>query len=496
MLVSALRIFGFLFFWVLPQEIIRFPIEIYGFGRAAVAVACFAAAAIALAALERLAVVRRARETRAWRWTARLVGPLAKLGLVVPTLFYWIWFYAYTRHGVIAAAAAMAVLVVIGVWKKTWFGLLGGLMGFAWIAFAVVMLMRFPPRAASCPGAGTNPTTRVVMSRAAIDSLPGLRWSNPFDVARDPRDGRLFVSHQSAFWTTHLGGQLTALATDGTIVGAAFSADEICTLYPDRLALDTAGNRLFALTSGNGVYCIAAFDISDGGLRFERLAHLGGEAHGIVWKDGRLFVTFWPAAEGAALYTDVVIEVLDAADFHSLARFSGQSEDDEGKPVAAGRRVGAPFVSEDGKTLWAAALEGYLVSLDLDTLTYSERKVPFKLASGVVVDAARDVAYLLSPIRWRMERLVMSSGEHTTAMAFHAMPQLMLVNPFDQRWYTLSFTTGALVAWFGAEDWSNPPVAHVGRLARAAIVDPASGHVWVASGCGVYEVEPPPWKSR
>ena len=494
MLVSALRIFGWLFFWVLPQEIIRFPIEIYGFGRALVAVACFAAAAVVLAGAARLAAVKRLRETRAWRRTARIGAPLVKLGLIVPTIFYWIWFYAYTRHGVIAAAAAMAVLAVIGVWKKTWFGPVAGLMGFAWIAFAVVMLMRFPPRAASCPGAGTNPTTRVVLSRATIDGLPGLRWSNPFDVARDPRDGRLFVSHQSAFWTTKLGGQLTAVRADGTVESAAFPAQETCTLYPDRLALDTAGNRLFAISSGNGVYCVAEFDVSSGGLRFRGLAHLGGEAHGLVYRNGRLFVTFWPAAEGAALYSDVVLEVLDAADLHSLARFSGQSEV-EGKKVAAGRRVGAPFVSEDGRTLWAAALEGYLVSFDMEALAYSERKVPFKLASGVVVDSAHDVAYLLSPIRWRMERLAMSSGEHSTAMAFHSMPQLMLVNPFDERWYTLSFTTGALVAWFGTDDWSNPPVAHVGRLARAAIADPASGHVWVASGCGVYEVEPPPWKS-
>ncbi|MBK7974147.1 MAG: hypothetical protein IPK07_13010 [Deltaproteobacteria bacterium] len=491
--MSALRLFGWLVFWVLPQEIIRFPIEIYGFGRALVALAILAAVAVALAALARLERVKRLREARAWRWSARLVAPLVKLGLIVPTVFYWIWFYAYTRHGVIGAAAGMAVLVVLGTWRKSWFGMMSGLMGFSWIAFAVVMLMRFPPRPASCPGAGTHPTTRVVLSRETIDRLPGLRWSNPFDVARDPRDGRLFVSHQSAFWTTHLGGQLTAIATDGTIESAAFPAEEMCTLYPDRLALDTAGNRLFAVTSGNGVYCLAEFDVSQG-LRFTRLARLGGEAHGIVYDRGRLFVTFWPVADGAALYTDVVIEVLDAADFHSLARFSGHAEE-EGKTVATGRRVGAPFVSEDGRRLWAAALEGYLVSLDLDTLEFRETKVPFTLASAVVVDAAHDVAYLLSPIRWRMERLVLSSGEHTTAMAFHAMPQLMLVNPFDQRWYTLSFTTGALVAWFGAEDWSNPPVAHVGRLARAAIVDPASGHVWVASGCGIYEVEPPPWKS-
>ncbi len=487
MLVTAFRRFALLVFWVLPQEIIRFPIEIYGPRRALLALAVFAGLALLSVRLDRVTKIHGIVARIRGRWWLRVLGTLAKLALILPTLFYWIWFYAYTRVGVAVAAVCMVAVMVLRLVRARRFALLPSLMGFAWIAFAVVMGIRVPPLASHCPGEGTNPRTHVVLSRSQIDALPGLRWSNPYDVARDPVDGRIFVSHQSAFWTTELGGQLTVIARDGSATNVALPADETCTLYPDRLALDSAGRRLFALTSGNGVYCLAELDISSG-LAFRRLVRLGGEAHGIVHREGRLFVLFWPA-EGDALYHDVVIEVLDAGDFHSIARFSAESEQD-GRKIAVGRRVGIPSFTEGGRMLWVPALEGTLLSLDLDSLAFRERKLPFWLAASAVVDPERELAYLLSPVRWQLERVDLRNGAHTPAMKFHAMPQLVLVNPVDQRWYTLSFTTGALIAWFGAGDWRSPPAAHVGRLARNAIVDPDSGHLWVASGCGVYEIEP------
>ncbi len=483
----ALRRFALLVFWMLPQEIIRFPIEIYGPRRALLALAVFAALALSSVRVDRIVKLRGFVDRVRGRWWLRALTTLAKLALILPTLFYWIWFYAYTRVGVAVAAACMAGIMLFRLVRTRRFVVLPSLMGFAWIAFAVVMGIRVPPLASRCPGEGASPRTRVVLSRSQIDALPGLRWSNPYDVARDPVDGRVFVSHQSAFWTTELGGQLTAISPDGSVTSVALPANETCTLYPDRLALDSAGQRLFALTSGNGVYCLAELDIRSG-FAFRRLVRLGGEAHGVVHREGKLFVLFWPA-EGDALYHDVVIEVLDAADFHSIARFSAESEQD-GRKIAVGRRVGIPSFTDGGRTLWVPALEGTLISLDLDSLAFRERKLPFRLAASAVVDSERELAYLLSPVRWQLERVDLRHGTHAPAMTFHAMPQLVLVNPVDQRWYTLSFTTGALIAWFGAGDWRSPPAAHVGRLARNAIVDPESGRLWVASGCGVYEIEP------
>lgn len=471
------RLFLGLVFWLLPQEIIRYPIEIYGFGRAVAWIGVLACVAVLLHRLGQVPAVAARWSDLRGRLPMRILIGIAKVGLLVPTLFYWIWFWAYTRVGVAVAATVAVTLAVIGLIRRWWYGPLAGLMTFAWIAFAVVMLVRYPPPPWTCPGPSKDPATRVVLSRAQIDRMPGLRWSNPFDVVRDPRDGRLFVSHQSAFWSTRRGGQVVEIRPDGSVGTASLPAESKCTLYPDHMALDAAGQRLFVVTSGNGVYCLARFDVSRG-LVFDKMVTLAGEAHDVVYRGGRLYVLFWPA-EADNLYHDVVVEVLDATDFHSIAKLRVDPD---------GRRVGQPALAPDGTTMWVPALEGGWLSISLDTLKLTDHPGQADFAFGGTLDSTGATAYSVSPITWKLVARDLASGKERAARTLEGTPWAIAFDPVSNRLVTLSFLAGRLDL---IDPASLAPVgsAPVGRLARSLALDPASGNAWVASGCGVYQVE-------
>lgn len=405
------------------------------------------------------------------------------LGLFMRPLMYPGILWALSRAGfALGVAAGGAVWALVALRRRTAAGAAAGAFWGAWafVCFSLAAFTAFKlgPSRTWCEKADPQPGMRLLLSRAQIDALPGLRGALPYDAVSDPERGLLFVSLKQtsrrpggiAAMQIPSGALLHTLVTD--LPGnRPFSVNE----FPERMAIDTARQRVYALVlcPANNHLLVASYE--NRRLALVSLIRLDGEPNNVYADErtGRIFV-FYAAADryGFAVYDAQTHEkIRESAD----PAFNGSAQHCVRDP-----RTGHLLITNLGKNK--------LIELDPETMRVVRTLDQRNPLQGLAHDPARNLVFATAPMTRTLE---IKGRSGFRALAARRVRCGLADAAFDAPTSTVTVGgyTGAVDIFAARAPWRRAAALKIGHLLRN-LHAAGNGRVYLCSGCGVFELDP------
>ena len=394
--------------------------------------------------------------------------PLLGVALVLPI-------YMVVFAGIRPIGFGLAALAVLGASVA-----LDALVAAPWllfyVSFVAVAVFKAGPDAAECSALVASTEARLLVDRWGDGDYDGVY---PYDAVPLPDRDAVVASFKRI---DHGGGfvETVALADPARRQRTAVRRDG--PLWPERLVADPETGRLWVQVIGVGAHGMWELVPSGEGVAVGRKLDLPYEPGNpaLDAERRRMALTYVPNREGG----NPVVEVFDIDSGRSLGRAQGTNR----------RMQMADFVATDEGTgaHYAPTLFDFvrfgIIEVDPE-LGLSRHLETFHPVIGLAADPGARRLYLTNPLGGTMEVLDLDTWEVVQTVRVGLFPRdvaydrqrglLHVANYGDGDVVTFSTEGGVL------DERRRVPV---GGLLRGVGVDPTTGVVVAASGCGVFEV--------
>ena len=443
---------------------------------------CLAVAVAWWLPLERLARPQPGRSV-ARSLVVRL--PLFAIALVTPT--YIVVYQGIDPAGFAVLLSALLLLGAAGLLLRRR-GLPGPspvvvLWCLFYAGFALTMRFKEGPSAQDCAAVIDAGEARVLVDR----HREGGEYLSvhPYDVLGDPTTGGVLATFKR--WDKR-GGFVELIDRDRPDQRArtrVLREGEGGPLWPERLEQDPATGRVLMQVIGVGQHGLWELGTSPAGVAILRKMGLRYEPAN-PWLDParrRLVLSYVPNRAGG----NPLAEVYDLDTLQPLAA-----------TTTGGRKMQmADFVTGDPSTerIYVPALFDFarfaIVEIDARTMSHTRHLELFHPAIGVAVDAASRRLFVTNPIAGRLDVYSLDSWSRTQSLPTGPFPRDVAYDAQRRTLWVADYGDGAVIGFRtdGAKVVETKR-SHVGSLLRGVGLDPATGSVFAASGCGVFEVSP------
>lgn len=379
----------------------------------------------------------------------------------------------------LAGTVCVATLVAGALPRVRWrYAVFGGF----YALILIVMTFKNGPDEDTCADVIAASSSELVLARFGADDA--LRSAQPYDVL-PVADGSLLVTFKQI---GREGGFFEligpARAERLRLPTARRGLGGTTALWPERLELDPTTGRVWAQMIGAGHH--AMWEVAPGpGPRLHVTRTLD-----IPWEPGnpgidvarnRLVLTWVPNRQG----DNPLLSSFSLGSLTRTHRTGGTGSGPEMADYVAVDPVTGNYWVPDFLDFWRFAL----VEVDGDTGRVLRRQETFHPTVGIAADSAAGLLYATNSTAGTLDVYSLATLERVQRLPAGRFPRDLVLDRTRRRLHVAGYADGT-VSSFAIEDGRLSPIGatRVGSLLRGVGLDPTTGAVFAASGCGVFAI--------